>query len=204
MATLSTKPATMEDFLRAEAEAPEGTRLALIDGEIIEWGAAMTTRNAWHSFVQARLSYLLFRWLDDPLSPIGSLGSGEVRCRLSRDPDQIAGIDVAVWLGKEFEVPPVDPPFYDAPPTLAVEILSPSDTHERIVDKVRIYLNSGVPRVWLIDVELRTVTVCGPDFEPVLFNANHTIDNDSMLPGLVLPIADLFRMKSSSGQPEPQ
>jgi len=34
MSTLA-NPATLEDFLRAEAEAPEGTRLALIDGEIV-------------------------------------------------------------------------------------------------------------------------------------------------------------------------
>lgn len=36
MATAPAKPATLEDFLRTEAEAAEGVELALIDGEIVE------------------------------------------------------------------------------------------------------------------------------------------------------------------------
>jgi Uma2 family endonuclease len=201
MATASTKPATLDDFLRAEAEAPEGTRLALIDGEIVEWGANMTTRGSWHSFAMARLSYLLCTWLEQPQSPVGTIGSGEVRCRLHRDPEKIVGIDVGVWLGAKFVNPPDNPPMYDAPPALAVEILSPSDTNENLWEKVHTYLDAGVPRVWLVDPELKTVTVHRPDAEPVLFNIKQTIADDPVLPGLTLAIADIFRAKSRTASP---
>lgn len=195
MATASTKPATLEHFLRAEAEAPEGTRLALIDGEIVEWGANLTTRGSWHSFAMARLCQLLANWLDQPTTPIGTIGSGEVRCRLNREPEKIVGIDAGVWLGAEFVEPPTDPPLYDAPPVLAVEILSPSDTNENVWEKLHTYLDAEVQRVWLVDPELKIVTVHRPDSEPVLFNVKQTIADDPVLPGLTLAVADIFGTK---------
>jgi Uma2 family endonuclease len=198
MATATTTPATFEDFLRAEAEAPEGTRLALIDGEIVEWGANMTTRGPLHSRTMSRLSFLLWAWLQAHSELDGGVDSGEVRCRLTRDPDKTVGIDVGVWLGAEFVEPPVEPPMYDAPPVLAAEILSPSDTNEDVWEKVRTYLNAGVPRVWIVDPELRTVTVHRPDAEPVLFNVNQSIVDDPALPGLTLAVADIFRTKSTA------
>jgi Uma2 family endonuclease len=201
MATATTTPATLDDFLRAEAAAPEGTRLALIDGEIVEWGANMTTRGSWHSFALARLSYLLCDWLGQPNAPVGVIGTGEVRCRIEHDPERIVGIDVGIWLGEEFCEPPSQPPLYDVPPALAVEVLSPSDTNEDIWEKVHTYLNAGVSRVWIVDPELKTVTVHRSDAEPTLFNINHTIADDPALPGLTLAVADIFRSRSPVKQP---
>lgn len=198
MATASTKPATLEDFLRAEAEAPEGTRLALIDGEIVEWGSSMTTRGSLHSLAIARLSYLLCAWLEQPTSPVGSIGAGEVRCRIQRNPERIVGIDVGIWLGEEFREPPTDPALYDASPTLAVEVLSPSDTNEDVWDKIHTYLDAGVTRVWIVDPDLKTVTVHRSDAEPLLFNIKQTIADDSVLPGLTLAVTDIFRTKSTA------
>lgn len=198
MATVLTKPATLDDFLRAEAEAPEGMRLALIDGEIVEWGSSMTTRGPRHTRVMSRLSFLLWNWLQAESKLVGGVDSGEVRCRLRKDPNEIVGIDVGVWLGPEFVEPPVEPPFYDAPPVLAIEILSPTDTHERVIEKLRRYLDTGVPNVWLVDTDLRAVTVCRSDAEPVLFNSRQTIANQPELPGLELPVAEIFRSKASA------
>jgi Uma2 family endonuclease len=198
MATVIAKPATLHDFLRAEAEAPEGTRLALIDGEIIEWGANITTRGTRHSSALARLCYLLYRWLDLPMAPPAGVGAGEVRCRLQQHSERVVGIDIGLWIGAEFVEPPADPPLYDAPPTLAIEILSPSDTNENVWEKIHAYLNAGVPRVWLVDPELKTVTVHRPDAEPILFNMTQAISDDILLPGLTLPIAEIFRIRSSA------
>lgn len=192
MATVLTKPATLDDFLRAEAEAPEGMRLALIDGEIVEWGSSMTTRGPSHSRVMSMLSFLLWSWVRRHSPPLGVVDCGEVRCRLNRDPSEVVGIDVAFWRGAQFSTPPTNPPLYDAPPTLAVEILSPSDTHERVVDKVRLYLSRGVERVWLVDAELQTVTVCQRNCPPVSFNVKQTIKDDPALPSLELQVRELF------------
>ena len=46
------------------------------------------------------------------------------------------------------------------PPMLCIEILSPDDTMQRTLTKVRDYLEMGVAEVWVIDHAGRTVQVC--------------------------------------------
>ena len=53
---------------------------------------------------------------------------------------------------------PDDTFLIDGPPVLAVEILSPKDKHEEVVEKINAYLESGVALVWIVDPDLRTVT----------------------------------------------
>lgn len=198
MATVAAKPATLDDFLIAEAEAPEGMRLALIDGEIVEWGTNITTRGPAHTRVMSLLTFFLWLWARQNRHLRAYIDCGEVRCRLSREIDEIVGIDLGVWCGAEFAKPPTKPPLYDAPPLLAVEILSPADTHERVIEKVRLYLSRGVERVWLIDAELQTVTVSRSDKPPTTFNIHHVLTDEETLPGLELPIRELFDSEAAA------
>ena len=46
------------------------------------------------------------------------------------------------------------------PPLLCIEVLSPQDTVQKTRERVRDYLEMGVPEVWILDPELRTITVC--------------------------------------------
>jgi len=46
------------------------------------------------------------------------------------------------------------------PPLLCIEILSPEDTVLRTRERVLDYLEMGVPEVWILDPERRSVTVC--------------------------------------------
>lgn len=195
MAIAPTKPATLEDFLRAEAAAPEGVSLELIDGEIVE--RPTTTRTAAQSYALAQLTYLLVAWLRSAGAPAGGIGVGETRCRLSRNPDKIVGIDLGIWLGDEFVVPPTNPPLYDKPPTLVVEVLSPSDRHDDVIEKLNRYLEAGVERVWIVDTDLRTISVHGFEAGPVMFNSRQTIPVDPALPGLTFAVADIFPSKTT-------
>ena len=44
-----------------------------------------------------------------------------------------------------------DAAYFEGPPVLAVEILSPSDTQEDIDEKVELYLETGVAIVWVVN-----------------------------------------------------
>ena len=46
------------------------------------------------------------------------------------------------------------------PPLLCIEVLSPEDTMTRTLVRVRDFLAMGVPEVWIVDPELRTIHVC--------------------------------------------
>ncbi len=82
--------------------------------------------------------------------------------------------------------------YLDGPPVLAIEILSPSDEQEDIADKVREYLDAGVPLVWVVDTFFSTVTVHRPDAEPQLFNVKQELTAEPFLPGFRVAVAELF------------
>ncbi len=48
------------------------------------------------------------------------------------------------------------------PPLLCIEILSPEDTVRRMMVRVNDFLLMGVPEVWIVDSESRTIQVCTP------------------------------------------
>ncbi len=192
MTTVATKPATLEDFLRAEAEAPEGTRLALIDGEIVEWGSSMTTRNARHSTTMGRLTQHLNNWLDGRRELCGVVTGGEARCLLSRNPHRMVGLDVGVFFGVEHQRTSCFGDQFEGPPTVAIEILSGSDTHEDVVERIRVFLEAGVRQVWIVDAELRRVTINRADDVAEFFTARQELTAEPELPDFRIRVDALF------------
>ena len=80
----------------------------------------------------------------------------------------------------------------DGPPVLAAEILSPSDEHKDIVEKIELYLETGVAVVWIVDPDLRNVTVYRPGQQEILFAAGQELVGDPELPGFRVKVAELF------------
>ncbi len=54
-------------------------------------------------------------------------------------------------------------------PLVAVEILSPSQSHQEVVEKAEVYLRHGVKSCWIMSPPLRTVTVLLPDGREEVF-----------------------------------
>jgi Uma2 family endonuclease len=76
------------------------------------------------------------------------------------------------------------------PPLLCIEILSPEDRMSRTREKVRDYLDMGVPEVWVVDPQSRSVSVCtGPAM------IEHTT-GELTVPEtpVVLALADIFKV----------
>lgn len=189
MPVLTSSPISLDEFLTLSDQAAPHETLELIDGEACS--RPMTTRSPKHGNAIGRATYVLTKWLDS-VSLSGTVPCGEVRCRLRLDPEVIVGIDVAVWLGPEFRDPPDSPPLYDAPPTLAIEVLSLSDTHEGVSERVRLFLECGVPVVWIADPSFQTITVYRADREPQLFSASQELSGEPELPGFKTIVRNLF------------
>ncbi len=79
-------------------------------------------------------------------------------------------------------------------PDLVAEINSPSDTLERIGDKVEIYKRSGVGLIWSIFMADRYVVVhhAGSD-DIILLNREDELDGENVLPGFKLKLNALFK-----------
>lgn len=190
MATTSPSKITMEEFL---ALPDDGVHRELIRGEIREY--PMTTRNARHAYVALRVSQTLANWFDSQTQLEGVVVSGDARCRLSTNPDNIVGIDVAVFLGEEALDVVERSGTFEGPPLLAVEVLSPSDTHENLVEKIRLYLEAQTPQLWIVDPDLQTITIHRPDGTSRLFDRHQTLEVDPELPGFQADVSSFFAVR---------
>lgn len=185
---------TVEDLL---AMPDDGVERWIINGKLREKppefeGVTMTVRNRHHSEILITVGALLKLWRNSQPEPRGKVYGGEIGVRLP-------GRTTAVGVDVVFAAPDVvavqddeKTTLLDGVPTLVVEILSPNDTLEQTHEKVREYLRAGVPIVWAIDPEDRTVKVYRPGVEPELFNLKHRMPEHPAMPGFTPGVAELF------------
>lgn len=183
---IAAKTMTVEEFL---ALPDDGIRRELIRGQLRERG--MTIRNRFHGRVEARIGRFLGNWLDELPAPRGEIVSGEVGFRLGGAGDSAIGIDVAYVSAELAAATGPRQKVFNGPPILAVEILSPSDTHEDFIEKLELYLEAGVI-VWEVDPELRTVRVHRPGRKPEMFNDAQELTGEPELPGFRVAVARIF------------
>ncbi len=85
--------------------------------------------------------------------------------------------------------------FHDAP-DLAVEVLSPSNTHDEMMYKIRSYLRYGSRLVWVVHPQRKIVDVHRLDSAGNLvtqqLDINGTLDGEDVLPGFTLAVRDIF------------
>jgi Uma2 family endonuclease len=121
---------------------------------------------------------------------LGTLYVGDPGFILERDPDTVLGPDMAfVRAGGP---PEEDHGFSPEVPDLVIEIFSPSDRPGRMADRVRRYRAFGVPVVWVLYPEPQTVAVHDANGTRILGEGD-VLDGGDVLPGLRLPLADIFQ-----------
>jgi Uma2 family endonuclease len=84
------------------------------------------------------------------------------------------------------------------PPDLAVEVISPTDKRADIEQKQRLYALAGVPLVWWVDPEARTVTVHRPGQEPDVLDESMMLDGEHVVPGFSMPVERIFAVKRAT------
>lgn len=101
----------------------------------------------------------------------------------------------AAWISKE-RLAALTPKQYERflplCPEFLIELRSPSDSLEILLEKMREYLANGARLGWLIDpVELK-VWVFRPDSEPEIRTHPENIDGAPLLPGFVLDLREIW------------
>ena len=184
------KTMTLEEF---RALPDDGMERMLIDG--ILWEKEMTRRNRFHGSSESRIARVLANWALSLPEPRPEIASGEIGFVLSSSPGRsvTVGIDVAVISAELADSDGADSWMYEGIPLLAVEILSPSDTMKEVSAKLKTYRECGVPIVWIVDTDLRTVTEHRPGREPKLYTKADTLAAEPHLPGFTCRVGEFFR-----------
>jgi Uma2 family endonuclease len=77
-------------------------------------------------------------------------------------------------------------------PELMVEVMSPSDLAEEIMEKLKEYFDSGVTRVWVVYPRFELVYVYESFTTVTILTRDQELVGEPFLPGFRLPIAELF------------
>jgi Uma2 family endonuclease len=111
---------------------------------------------------------------------------------LSNNPHTVVAPDVGFYRRDRYPGGVPERGYYPMPPDLAVEVISPTDERADMRQKQELYARAGVPLIWWVDPEARTVTVHQPGHEPKVLDASQTLDGADVLPGFSLPVEHIF------------
>ncbi|HEX8174765.1 MAG TPA: Uma2 family endonuclease [Pyrinomonadaceae bacterium] len=82
--------------------------------------------------------------------------------------------------------------FFNGAPDLAVEVLSPSDTIERLHEKIVEYFDNGAKLIWVLNPEDQTALVYHTPQPDKLLRADDLLDGEDVVPGFSMPVSELF------------
>jgi Uma2 family endonuclease len=85
-------------------------------------------------------------------------------------------------------------------PDLAIEVISPNNTSKEMNEKLREYFEKHVQLVWIIRPRSRTVDVYTSTDRFTRLTTSATLDGGDVLPGLAIPIGELFRKPVGPGR----
>jgi Uma2 family endonuclease len=173
--------ATAEQLLQAAGLG----RSELVRGELVMMSPA--------GFEHGRIALVIGRLMGNFVSKhaMGVVVGAETGFQIAHDPDTVRAPDVAFV--RSDRVPSTGLlGFFQGPPDLAVEVLSPGDRASEVTTKVHDWLDSGCRSVWVADPQTRIVTVYRSHNEIAVFAAPDTVAAGDVLPGFSIAVRRIF------------
>ena len=165
----------------------DGHRYEIVNGELIDMGNS----GAKHGYICSILMILLGGYVR--LQKLGAMFDSSTAFKMKSGNKRSPDIS---FMAKERLQGLEDLPdgFLEGAPDLAVEILSPSNTVEEIHNKIVEYFENGAKLVWVIHPKEQYVLVYRSAQSPDrLLKSTDSLDGEDIVPGFILPIADLFQ-----------
>ena len=188
MSSISEQLMTAEEFLAwTQREENRDRFFELERGEVIE----MPPPGRYHGFVCMNVGVLLHSYAAK--QGRGYVCSNDAGVLTERSPDSIRGPDLSYYEDAQ-NAAEIDRGYGERPPRLAVEVISPHDRVNPMMQRVAELLRAGVGVVWVIDPEARDISVCRLGQEPQLLSADDTLTADDVLPGFACPVTQIFEM----------
>jgi Uma2 family endonuclease len=162
-------------------------RCELILGELI----MMSPAGAEHGVIAARICRFLGNFVDD--NGLGVVFGAETGFRIDTNPDTVRAPD-ASFVRKSRLAGRITKKFFQGPPDLAVEVVSPDDTRRQVSDKANMWLAKGTATVWIADPKTMTVTILRVGQKPLVLGHVKIIEKEPLLPGFELLVGSIFKM----------
>jgi Uma2 family endonuclease len=188
MATVGTQLMTAEEFYDF-VHRPEnhGRHFELERGEVVE----MPPPGEVHGVICGLMVHILNVYLFQRRA--GYACCNDTGIRVSQAPDTVRGPDILLFLEAR-RLDDLSPKYPDRAPVLTVEVLSPTNKWGEIMMRVGQFLRRGVKMVWVVDPDMRTVSLHTPGQEPTNLDDTEKLTCEDVLPGFRCRVADFFAL----------
>ena len=183
MTTTKEKLLTADDLLELHSK---GVRGELIRGVLYETMSVGTR----HGKVVMKLGFLL----GSVVFPrrLGTLVGSDSGVLLEHEPDTVREPDVAYFSAEKMPIGEDVPGYTETVPDLVVEIASPNDSLQSLKEKAMMWLDFGVPLVWVGHPSRREVEAYSPGGSVVTLTENDVLDGGDVLPGFSCKVSEIF------------
>ncbi len=156
----------------------------LVEGELVKTMPAGFI----HGIVAQRVGRLMGNFVED--NNLGEVVAAETGFILGEK--TFRGADSAFISNEKLQKYGYPQGFFPTAPDIAVEVTSPSNSSEELMEKVSLYLQSGSVLVWIIYPKTKVVTVFRLNNVISLLRDSDILDGEDVLPNFQLPLAKLF------------
>lgn len=187
-AVADTSRITLEDYLAL----PDHERFELVDGQLVEVNVS-----ALSSWVGGRLHRYLDVYVD--AHQLGWVWPADnlYRC-FPWDPGKVRKPDVSFIRRDRITPEAMTEGVITLAPDLVAEVVSPNDLAVDVDERVKDYLDAGVPLVWVVNPVLRTIRVHRADGSLTGLTERDELSGENIVPGFACPVAALFPTQTAA------
>ena len=183
MTTAKNKLLTAEDLLRLNSQGVKGELIRGVLHETVSAGAE-------HSFIAGNILAAFHSHVRP--GRLGRVGGTDGGVLVERDPDTVREPDVffisAVRLPLNVRVQG----YLEVVPELIVEIVSPSDSQQDVIEKITMWLDLGVSMALEVRPVDRSVVIHRPGASLETLSGEDMLDCGDVLPGFTVPLSEIF------------
>jgi len=193
MATVASRLMSADEFFDFVHQADNRDRVFELErGEVCE----MSRPGKLHGLICANVVAILMAFAKQRKR--GYPCSNDTGVIVERNPDTVRGPDVMFFEDNAKSIDDVDVKFGTTPASLAVEVLSPNDKPGKLNRRIRELFSFGTPLIWVLDPEVRSVTVYQPGrgrrIEQTTLEESEEITGEDVLPDFKCKVADFFSL----------
>lgn len=177
-----TRPLTVEEYDQLDSDL----RYELICGELVPMPPMP---GEIHGAVTNRFAIRAGSFVEE--NDLGECFAAETRFLIARNPDTARAPDWA-FIAKSRLSETLAKGSGHVVPDIILEVRSPSDKEENVLDKIQAWLSAGVKIAWELNPQPQILTVYRAGREPQTLGIDGTLTGEEVLPGFTLSLRRLF------------